>query len=479
MKTLKKQNTRKNVALFAGATALMALTPQLQAQTSVDALLNKLEQKGILTVDEAKELKAENQQDSAADLNKAINSRFQMPDYVTSIKLYGDFRGRVDDQASTDGNKSFVDRTRYRYRLRAGLVISMKDNLETGFSITSGDSAPTTPSGYSGGGGQPLSNNSTLQDNGTKKNVYIDTAYGKWTALNSDGWLLSATIGKMYNPLQFTPMVFDSDWTPEGAALQGGYTFNDQQAILVNLAAFVEDQEVGGGDTGSVRAPGLFGGQAIWNANWTESLASSLGLGGYLIVNPGELTTANVPYVNQGNTRIWSNTGVGTLVNDYAPIIADASVTYKLDSFPLYPGKFPIKLAGEYINNVGAKQNNNNNQGCWVGVMFGKSGKKHAWDISYRYEYLEADAVYDQLVDDDNGAYYQYLLANNGGAVGYFGGTNLKGNLIKANYSLADALTFSITCYLNQLINPGLNAQATGEPNNSAMHLMADLMWKF
>jgi hypothetical protein len=58
-------------------------------------------------------------------------------------------------------------------------------------------------------GGQPLSNNSTLQDNGTKKNVYFDTAYGKWTALNSDGWLLSATIGKMYNPLQFTPMVFD------------------------------------------------------------------------------------------------------------------------------------------------------------------------------------------------------------------------------------------------------------------------------
>ena len=106
------------------------------------------------------------------------------------------------------------------------------------------------------------------------------------------------------------------------------------------------------------------------------------------------------------------------LVNNYTPIIADASATYKLDSFPLYPGTFPIKLAGEYINNVGANQNNNNNQGYWVGVTFGKSGKKHAWDISYRYEYLEADAMYDQLVDDDNGAYYQN--APTGGAVGYY-----------------------------------------------------------
>ena len=470
MKKLKNHNHTK-VALFAGAAALMALTPNTHAQSSVDALLNKLEQKGILTVDEAKELKAENQQDSAADLNKAMNSRFPTSDWITSYKLSGDFRGRIDDQTGMDGNKTFADRIRYRYRLRAGLIVSMKDNLEAGFSITSGDTAPTT-GGYGGGGGQPLSNNSTLQDNGTKKNIYIDTAYGKWTALNSDGWLLSTTIGKMYNPLQFTPMVFDPDWTPEGAALQGGYTFNDQHSILVNGVAFIEDQEVGGTDKGSVRAPALFGGQAIWNANWTRRIGTSLGLGGYAIVNSTNLTTANVPYVNQGNSR----SSAGGLINDYTPIIADASVTYKLDSFPLYPGAFPIKLSGEYINNVGANQNDNNNQGYWIGIMFGKSGKKHAWDISYRYEYLEADATYDQLVDDDNGAYYQN--APTGGAPGYYGGTNVKGSLIKANYSITDSLTFTFSCFLNDLINPGLNASA-GESKSGAVHAMADLMWKF
>jgi hypothetical protein len=153
----------------------------------------------------------------------------------------------------------------------------------------------------------------------------------------------------------------------------------------------------------------------------------------------------------------------GVLVNNYTPIIADASATYKLDSFPLYPGAFPIKLAGEYINNVGAIQNNNNNQGYWGGITFGKSGKKHTWDISYRYEYLEADAIYDQLVDDDNGAYYQN--APTGGAVGYYSGTNMKGSLIKANYSITDSLTFTFSCFLNDLINPGLNT-SSGEPKN-------------
>jgi hypothetical protein len=55
MKKIQNQRTATKVAIFAGAAALMALTSQTHAQSSVDALLNKLEQKGILSVDEAKE----------------------------------------------------------------------------------------------------------------------------------------------------------------------------------------------------------------------------------------------------------------------------------------------------------------------------------------------------------------------------------------------------------------------------------------
>ncbi len=179
MKKTKKQNHTK-VALYAGATALMALTPNTHAQTSVDALLNKLEQKGILTVDEARELKTENQQSFTNEFNKAFNSKFKMPDWITSYKLYGDFRGRYDEETTDNpGNPatglSGQDNIRLRYRLRVGLTIDMQDNLQAGFRLGSGDS-----------GGNALSNNTTVENNGTKKPIWVDAAFGKWSAINND-----------------------------------------------------------------------------------------------------------------------------------------------------------------------------------------------------------------------------------------------------------------------------------------------------
>jgi hypothetical protein len=469
MKKPKKQNHIK-VALYAGAAALMALNPNSHAQTSVDALLNKLEQKGILTVDEAKELKAENQQDSTADFNKALGSKFQMPDWVTSYKLYGDFRGRVD-VLTTDNpggpSLSAQDRTRLRYRLRAGLTINMKDDLQVGFRLGSGDA-----------GANPMSNNTTLENNGSKKPVWVDAAFGKWTPLNDGVWMLAATIGKMDQPFQVSQMVFDSDYTPEGAALQGSYKINDQHSIAVNGGAFVLDEMAASG-----RDPFMYGAQVIWNANWSPRIASSLGVGAFDIVNkealglsgganPPNINPGGVPNNNQGNTR----NNFGNLIYNYNPIVAGGSLTYTLDSFPLYNGKFPIKFAGEFMDNPGADPatGSANNLGYWGGIQFGKSGKKGTWDIAYRYQYLEADAWYDELVDDDNVAFYSNTstaLAKNS----WIGGTNIKGHLVKFNYSLTDALT-----YLNDLINPNLNiSNPPGEPLNHSLHFMADLMWKF
>jgi hypothetical protein len=486
MKKLKKQNHTK-VALFAGAAALMALTPNTHAQSSVDALLNKLEQKGILTVDEAKELKTENQQDSAADLNKAFNSKIAMPDWVTSYKLYGDFRGRYDQMSTDSGGNTATalsgqDRVRLRYRLRVGLTINMKDDLQVGFRLGSGDANGGSASFASSG--SPLSNNTTMQDNATKKMIYIDAAYGKWTPINDGVWMLGGTIGKMDQPFQVSQMVFDSDYTPEGAALQGSYKINDNHSLAVNSAAFVLDEVKSSG-----RDPFIIGAQAIWNANWTPRIASSLGFGAFDIINRAGLGLANatppisdynaggVPNVNQGNTRN-SN---GELIYSYNPIIASASATYTLDSFPLYKGKFPIKISGEYMNNPGADPatGSAHNQGIWGGIQLGKSGKKGTWDIFYRYQYLEADAWYDELVDDDNVAFYSNKNSASLQLNGWASGTNMKGHLIKFNYSLTDALTFTFTTYINDLINPNLNTGGLGEPQNHSLHVMADLMWKF
>lgn len=436
MKQTKLRKQTKAV-LFAGAAAFAALVPQSHAQSG-DALVDKLEQKGILSADEAKQLREENQRDFNNSLTNRITPAFAkmtgMPDWVTGYKLSGDFRGRMDWQ-TTDAS-TLADRIRLRYRLRVGLAVQMKDNMEVGFRLGSGD-------------GGPLSNNQTMAGNASKKAIYIDTAYGKWTAIKNDDLVLSATIGKMNQPFTFSSMVFDPDYTPEGGALESTYKLTDTQSIRFVGGGFILDES-----STKSRDPFMYGGQLTLNSQWAPAFATALGVGVLDIVNKETLLATYDS--NIGNAR----TG-GVLVNHYNPVIADASATYTLENFPLYPTKFPITVSGEYINNPGA---DHNNEGYWAGVTFGKSGKKGTWDIGYRYEYLEADAWWDQTVDDD-------FIAYNGGIVA---GTNIKGHLVKATYSLTDSLSLGFTCYIDQLIHP-----PTPTAKSDAMHFMADLLWKF
>jgi hypothetical protein len=463
MKKIQKKLNSPKAALFAGAAALMALTPRMHAQTTVNDLLNKLEQKGILTVDEADQLKAENATNSVTDFNQAFNSKFEMPDWVTSYKLYGDFRGRYDER--TTSNPAQEDNIRLRYRLRVGLLVNMKDNLQVGFELGSDDSNSSN-----GLGGNPLSNNTTLQGNATKKFLYVDQAYGKWAPINDGTWMVAGTIGKMANPFQESWMVFDPDYTPEGGALQATYKINDQNSVVFNGAGFVLTYS----STSAQNMAFLYGGQAMWNAGWTDHISSSLGVSAFDIVNRDQLTTANAGAGNTGN----SLGAGGTPLYNLNPVVADASMTYKLDSFPLYPGAFPIKLAGEYMINPAAPGSGgtaggepNGNQGYNVGVTFGHAVKKGTWDIGYRYQSLEANAWYAQIVNDDN-----IVFAGTPGS--FPGGTNIKGHLFTANYALTDALLFSFTCYIDSMIGNTLGG--TAAPGSSAaIHAMADLMWKF
>jgi len=387
---------------------------------------------------------------------------------VTGYKLTGSFRGRYEQfsaNSSAANAGANLDRSRLRYRLFLGATISIKDDLEVGFRIGSGDSKAA---GY----GNPLSQNSTMTGNWSDKGLYVDLAYGKWTPINGGNWTVSTTFGKMERDVfDFTWMVFDPDLTPEGAVVQGAYTINDKQSIAFTAGGFaLEDASA------STHDAALFGAQAVWKAKWSDKLSSSLGAAWLGIVNPEQENTTNSAanvLINQGNTRYTSGPYTGSPMYNFDPIIGDASVTYTLDSFPLYNGAFPITLKGEAMNNPGAARNNN---GYWVGVTFGKAGTKKTWDLTYRYEYLESDAWYDQLVDDDNCAYY--LNKPQGlGSPGYAGGTNIKGHFMKLNYSLTDSLMFSASCYLNSLINTTPNG--TKEPQSSDMHFMADMMWKF
>ena len=447
-----KNNHKTKLSLLAGVAAMAALAPHARGQSS-DALIDKLVDKGILTANEAKDLRAE----ADKDFTTAVQAKTGMPDWVTGYKISGSFRGRYE-QFSGD-NTAAIDRSRLRYRLFAGITVNMKDNLEAGFRLGSGDVKGSAAQG------NPLSQNSTMGNNWSDKGLYVDLAYGKWTPINDGSWTLSTTFGKMERDVfDLTWMVIDPDLTPEGGVIQGNYAINDKHNLAFTGGLFTL-QDV----SASTQDPAMYGAQVLLKSKWSEKWASSLGLAALGIINPQQLTSANAVEIIQGNTRNLA----GAPIYNFTPLIGDLSVTYYLDTFPFYSGAFPITLKGEAMTNPGAPRDND---GYWVGFTLGKSGTKRTWDISYRYEYLEADAWYDQLTDDDNCAYYQ-AAPSGGGNSAFVGGTNVKGHFIKFNYSVTDSLTLSATCYLNSLINPVVNG--VREPQSNAMHFFADVMWKF
>jgi hypothetical protein len=469
---------QKKVGRWAGTavaltTALAA--PSVQAQ-SADALLDKLVDKGILTVDEANELRDQTDKDFTA----AYSVKSGLPDWVTSLRIGGDFRGRYE--MFNSGEPTFVDRHRFRYRVRPGIVAGLRDNFEVGFRLTSSEAQGTF-------GGDPISGNTTFQDNASKKFVYIDLAYAKWTAFNNRVSSGVFTIGKMENPFVFSDMVFDGDYTPEGLAQQFSFNLNEAHALKLNLGQFAVDEI-----STSSRDPYLFGAQVRLESTWNKHWATSLGLAALALTSeenltetpagapvatpvrdaagnqigtvnlPGAAASSTVPNVNRGNTR----TAAGVLANNFNPFVADAAVTYTLESFPRYNAPFPIRLAAEYMVNPAA---DDRNEGYALGITFGKSGRRGLWDVSYRWKHLEADAWWEELVDSDFGG-----LTPAAGATraAYASGTNVEGHIFKASYSPFDSLTIGVTYFLAEII-----AGTPSTFDESVGRLQLDAVWRF
>jgi len=439
----------------AGIAATMACSTSALAQ-SADALIDKLVDKGVLTVKEANELREE----ADKGFTQAYSSKNGMPEWVSALKLNGDFRGRYEGFFIDQPN--VTDRHRFRYRARFGVTAVMSDNFEVGLRLGSGD---IDGAGDVLAGVDPLSQNQTFQNNASKKGIFIDLAYGKWTPINNSDWSISTTIGKMENPYTFSDLVFDADYTPEGAAIQIGRNLGEKHAFSLSSGGFVLDELSSSPDD-----PLLLGVQARLDSKWTDKLSTSVGAAYLAIVNPEQLLNSRVPNGNIGNTR---DTNSFALVYDYAPVVVDASATYKLDSFPMYPGAFPIKVAADYMYNDGASSSATDNEGWSAGVKLGKAGKKGTWELSYTYKWLGADAWWEELVDSDSGAYYSTAYPGAGltQGVGYRTGTNVKGHILKLAYSPYNTLTLSAKAYLMERIDVSEDSEAT--------RLQVDAQWKF
>lgn len=474
--SLMNQKSLSWAAFAAGMFATGMMNTSANAQTA-DALISKLVDKGILTSQEASELKKETQAEADKNFTKSFKAKTGMPDWITNYKLSGDFRGRFQEQNAD--NEAWQARDRYRFRLRAGLTLTMLEHIDVGFRFATGN--PQTNPGGTLVGGQTISANQDLNSLESRKFLWLDTAFARWTPIKTERWNVSATIGKMDNPFLLSNMLYDYDVNPEGASLQVAYNINAQHSLRGIGALFVLDELNQSKPPGTLTEtnppaafrtghdPYFYGGQVLLESKWSPELDTSIGAAMFNIVNKDSLSAQLQPFYNSGNSRDAN----GFLKYNFDPIIGSASATVRPFTLGIYPGPFPIKVGGEYLYNPGAPSNN---KAYRAGITLGKAGKKRTWELSYRYQRLEADAWFDAMVDDDNGAFFgtgNPQMAGTGKANGWFGGTNVKGHQAIGIYSFTDFANLTFTYYNNKLI-----INAPGQKSN-ASHFMADLNFKF
>ncbi|MBI3850040.1 MAG: putative porin [Verrucomicrobia bacterium] len=437
-----KSSTTALALLFISAFAIPAV-----AQTS-DALIDKLVQKGILTVKEAEELRVESAKSSA----KTFASQMGSADWVNKLKFGGDFRGRYDgvfqDDSNTGAGSATQDRDRFRYRVRYGITAEMTDHFEVGLRLGSGEIGSAAPSL----GGSPFSANTTLNNDGSRKFIFVDLAYAKW---KPDDWF-SAQLGKMSSDFWFTDAVLDPDYNPEGAQEKISIALNKQNKIGFSAGQFVIAENFSGTGSGSANQDVyLFVGQADWTAKWSDHLSSRLGVGAYAFANQDSVSTNLETFLNQNGTS-----AAGATAPHFNPIIARGEVTYTFDSGPLFDGPFPVTLGAEYANNPGASSFGSGSEAWNLGLALGDAKKKGNWQLTYNYKHIGTAAVWHGLNDDDFG-------------VNAKGGTGVAGHQIVASYRVANPLTMNLRVMRTEQINTpaGVSSQQT--------RLFFDLLWAF
>jgi len=213
-RNLRRLRRNLSIALFLGTAAATGFCSETK-----DPLLDLMIQKGIVTQDEAAKVRAEADalRTNAIATAPLAESKWNINNAIKNVELFGDLRLRFESRQANAPDDSRIELNRLRYSVRLGLRGEVFDDFYYGVRldtaanprsawVTAGTSTSGSP--YQG----PFGKSTGGIDVGQ---VYIGARPTDW---------LDITIGKMSNPLYTTPMVWDPDLTPEGAAERLKYT---------------------------------------------------------------------------------------------------------------------------------------------------------------------------------------------------------------------------------------------------------------
>ena len=376
--------------------------PSFAASTSVDALIQKLVDKKILTDKEALELKGE----IAADEKLVREEGFKqsLPSWVQGMKWKGDLRVRYQNERRDSTNS----RNRGRIRMRLGVETKVNEKVVTAIGIATGS-------------GDPRSTNATLENSFEKSSIRLDYAYAKYSPT---AWA-SVTGGKMLAPFwNAKDLKFDSDISFDGASanLKSKKFWNDRLEYFFNTGFFILDE-----NATENYDPYLYVMQPGFSLKTTETTALKLAAAYYGIDSIRNGT--KLAHSSGTNTGLTSS-ATSTYAHSYDPIGADAEFTM---DYPMGIQWIPqLAFFGEYIQNT-SKDKDEHDQGWLAGARIGDkkiSGPKQ-WQLFYNFRRLERNATLDIFPDSDS----------------YGGGTHIQGHEAGVSYGLGKNVSIDLDYY--------------------------------
>jgi hypothetical protein len=176
------------------------------------ALLDALVKKGVLSDQEAEDVRAA----EAKDYSTTAAGKLAISDHISKLTLYGDARFRFeyyDEEPQTQaglnaaGGRHSSTTDRNRYRIRLGADYTFTDNFKAGFELESNTASD--------------SSNQSFGSEYGKFPIDIGLVFLQWKPVS---WL-TLTGSKQRNPIYTTDLTWDPDINPEGGSEVASWTF--------------------------------------------------------------------------------------------------------------------------------------------------------------------------------------------------------------------------------------------------------------
>ncbi len=467
------------------------------------------------------QLREEIKHDLTSELrDKDMAEPHLFPDWVTKVRLFGDFRFRYEGDFYPTGNDATgafpnfnsintgapydtssttfapqlnVNRTRERFRIRVrlGVESDLGEGFTMGIRLGSGqDDSPVT-------GNQSLgAANNGQGGNFSKYQVWIDRAFLKYTLGDDPNKQASLTVGRFDNPFLSTTIIWAADLGFDGAVFKGRYELAKGFTPYLTFGAFpVFNTDLNFATTN----PSKFKSSDKWlyaaqtGADWTinHDFAAKFGLAYYYFQNvSGKLSTPFTPLTasDQGNTDdlrpSFAQTGntymalrniVPNALNNFGTIdqfqyyglasaFREVDLIGQIDFNHYEP--FQVSLIGEYIKNVAfdrnsinAKAVNNRGPTTASGGQGSFTGTDTASIVSLRV----GSAALQKRGDWNLGLNYRYVGSDS--VIDGFcdsdyalGGTNVKGYTIFGALALSKNVNLSVRYFSSdQIAGPPLH----------------------